>query len=243
MHDDNKFLKVRTYLQRPKTSFSPNAVLLDGEKYIFQIYLLKIPGEFRADLEHHLPKEQNKYLFNDIAPCVNKNIRAKKYSYNPDTQVKSYQPTATITAAPGVVAQSNNTNQGNNNNQGNNTNQTNNTNQGGSSNNQSGKNKLTCNICGKKNHRMSQCKTYKSGPEMRDMLQQLGRCDQCLLNSKDHLANCRSLASPCRVCGDTTHYSITCDGGQHPGSWVTKMAKPNNNQSVTKTVTQTLNSN
>ena len=78
---------------------------------------------------------------------------------------------------------------------------------------------------------------------MRKMLQQIGRCDQCLLHSKDHLANCRSLASPCRTCGSTAHYSITCDGGQHPGSWVTKMAKPNNNQSVTKTVTQTLNSN
>ena len=201
------------------------------EQFLVQIYFLKIPGEFRGDLENDLPKEESRYNWKDIAPCVNKNIRAKKYSYNPDTPVKSYEPTTTVTATPGVVAQSSSTNQGDN------------TNQGGISNNQSGRTKLTCNICGKRNHRMSQCKTYKSGSEMRKMLQQIGRCDQCLLHSKDHPANCRSLASPCRTCGSTAHYSITCDGGQHPGSWVTKMTKPNNNQPVTKTVTQTLNSN
>ena len=78
---------------------------------------------------------------------------------------------------------------------------------------------------------------------MRKMLQQMGKCDQCLLNSKDHPNKYRRLLSPCRVCGAMTHFSITCDGNEHPGSWVIKMFKPNNNSTNpnTKTVTQTQN--
>ena len=73
------------------------------------------------------------------------------------------------------------------------------------------------------------------------MLQQLGRCDQCLLDSKDHPDKCRTMLTPCKVCGDMTPFCITCDGNQHPGSWIIKMCKPNNSQSNSKTVTQTPN--
>ena len=133
-------------------NFAANILRLNltQEQLLVQIYLLKIPGEFRADLEHHLPKEQSKYLFNDIAPCVNKNIRAKKYSYSPDTQVNSYPPTAMITATPGVVVQSRNTNQGSN------------PNQGGSGYSQSGKHKQKqCYICGQTTHYMGTAERIK----------------------------------------------------------------------------------
>ena len=221
MNDLNKhFIDMR--------NFAANIIRLNltQEQLLVQIYLLKIPGDFRADLENHLPKDQNKYLFKDIAPCVNKNIRAKKYSYSPDTQVNSYPPTASITATPGVIVQSGTPTQG------------------GSGSGHNGKHKpKQCHICGKVGHTMGFCRTYKKGPEMRKMLQQLSRCDQCLQLSKDHLNKCRTLSSPCKTCGDSTHFSITCDGNQHPGSWITKMCNPNNSQtnSNTKTVTQTAN--
>ena len=82
-----------------------------------------------------------------------------------------------------------------------------------------------CHICGQMGHNMGFCRMYKKGPKMRERLQQLGRCDQCLQQSKDHSEMCRTLSSPCKTCGDLTHFSITCDGTPHPGSWIVKMKK------------------
>ena len=82
-----------------------------------------------------------------------------------------------------------------------------------------------CYICGKKNHRMNQCRTYNRGPVMREKLRQLGRCDQCLLDSKSHSDKCRIISNHCKHYGSRRHFGVTCDGTPHPGSWIVRMKK------------------
>ena len=199
---------------------------LSQEELLVQIYLLKIPGSFRADLENHLPKDKTSYLFRDIAPFVNKNIRAKKYRHNPEATVTNYISNTSVTATPGIVQRSNTGH--NNNTDQNNTNTQKKTN----SNSKNGaipkKQQYSCFICGSTNHKPGKCKQYQWGPQMRKALQQKGTCDQCLLKAVNHGSSCRTLNNTCEVCGSSQHVNITCDGNQHPGSWVLKLFKSNN---------------
>ena len=82
-----------------------------------------------------------------------------------------------------------------------------------------------CYICGSKTHNLGHCTSYRWGGEMHMVLRHQGKCDQCLLIISEHTDKCRKLRGPCRVCGDETHFSITCDGTPHPGSWVVRMNK------------------
>ena len=204
-------------------NFAANIMRLNitFEEFLVQVYLLKIPGEFRANLEHNLPKDKSRYLFKDLTPCVNTTIRSKKYNPGQNIQVNTYPAGSDVTATPGVVNQPN-------------------TNKHKGSRYGKGHKKIEhCIICGKGDHTMGNCETYKKGPEMRKKLQEMGRCDQCLQLATKHKAECRVLSGSCKTCGDNTHFHITCDGNKHPGSWLRKMCSKD---PTTKTVTQTVNS-
>ena len=82
--------------------------------------------------------------------------------------------------------------------------------------------KLKCRLCERRGHTIGNCMTYGKGKETRDKLQQSGFCDKCLMRYQDHPEVCRVLSSPCKTCGDFTHFTMTCDGTKHPGSWIIK---------------------
>ena len=65
---------------------------------------------------------------------------------------------------------------------------------------------------------------YKHGKEMREILKRLDRCDACLNKKQHHLKKCyninRGKRPKCCYCGKVDHETITCDGGEHSGSWI-----------------------
>ena len=76
---------------------------LDLEEFLCHMYLLKIPGSFRSDLETHLPKEKHKFKFEDIAPHVNQKVRVKRYKHEVTAALAPMQTNYRITATPGIV--------------------------------------------------------------------------------------------------------------------------------------------
>ena len=61
---------------------------------------------------------------------------------------------------------------------------------------------------------------------MRNILRKLDRCDVCLQRKQHHKNKCynitRGQRPRCYYCGKRDHETITCDGGKHPGSWISK---------------------
>ena len=80
------------------------------------------------------------------------------------------------------------------------------------------RNYVPCELCGKHGHLMHECNQFKHGPEVRQKLKNLNRCDACLIHKNDHV-ECPKLMKQCPKCYSNLHYSITCDG-KHPGSWI-----------------------
>ena len=80
-----------------------------------------------------------------------------------------------------------------------------------------------CCICDQKGHPYWRCFQYKHGLEVRKRLQELGRCDACLVHAKEHGPTCIGIYPPnCQKCQSPEHHTITCDGAfyGHPGSCV-----------------------
>ncbi|CAL4110922.1 unnamed protein product, partial [Meganyctiphanes norvegica] len=78
-----------------------------------------------------------------------------------------------------------------------------------------------CPLCDKQ-HLINHCMETKHGPEMREKLKSLDRCDACLVTKDQHDTSCIEIKEPCRYCKNKGHYHITCDGKIHPGSWLIK---------------------
>ena len=81
--------------------------------------------------------------------------------------------------------------------------------------------RTACQVCDKF-HLMVHCEEFKHGPEMREKLKELNRCDACLVKKEQHGEKCLELRFPCRYCKSKEHEAITCDGKNHPGSWLKK---------------------
>ena len=193
---------------------------LDLEEFLCHMYLLKIPGSFRSDLETHLPKDKHKFKFEDIAPFVNNNVRVKRYKHEVVAALAPMQTNYQVTATPGIV-------------QGGKTGSTfssNPTNATGAipKDRKRSSQYLICYICKSPGHKAGKCRAFTWGPGMRAKLQELGRCDCCLLPEKEHKATCRPLHNySCNQCNQHGHINITCDGKPHPGSWVIKSYQTN----------------
>ena len=81
---------------------------------------------------------------------------------------------------------------------------------------------MYCYICCKKGHIAAYCHSYACGPNMRTRLQELGRCDACLILENVHDTTCRTENVECAKCKGFGHMAITCNGEKHPGSWILK---------------------
>ena len=79
---------------------------------------------------------------------------------------------------------------------------------------------VNCPLCDR-NHLIVYCDEYKPGEEMRKKLKELNRCDACLVEKDQHGAKCETVY-PCKYCRSKEHETITCDGKNHPGSWIKK---------------------
>ena len=79
--------------------------------------------------------------------------------------------------------------------------------------------RTVCQVCDKF-HLMVYCEEFKHGPEMREKLKELNRCDACLVKKEQHGEKCFEIRFPCRYCKSKEHETITCDGKNHPGSWL-----------------------
>ena len=77
-----------------------------------------------------------------------------------------------------------------------------------------------CWLCEMSGHYFLRCRNYWHGPETREKLKQLNKCDVCLTNENVHGEEC-SWTRFCHKCGQRHHY-ITCAGLQdnHPGSYI-----------------------
>ena len=77
-----------------------------------------------------------------------------------------------------------------------------------------------CWLCGMSGHYFLRCKNYWHGPETRERLKQLNKCDVCLTDENVQGEEC-SWAEFCHKCGQRHHY-ITCAGLQdnHPESYI-----------------------
>ena len=78
---------------------------------------------------------------------------------------------------------------------------------------------ITCELCDKSGNFTHKCRQFKSGPEIRQRLKDLNRCDACLIHKEAHPGECPTLSTECFKCYESTHYHITFDG-KHPGSWL-----------------------
>ena len=92
------------------------------------------------------------------------------------------------------------------------------------------KTKQTCEIC-KEDHKIWQCYHCQHGQEMREVLKKLDRCDACLQKKQHHPNGWYNISwgkrPKCSYCGQVNHESITCDGGEHPGSWIINVRNEN----------------
>ena len=205
------FIKMRNYASNIL------GLNMDLEQFLCHMYFLKIPGSFRSELESHLPKDQHIFRFKDIAPYVNQNVRVKRYRHDVNPSLTPISTNYAVTVTPGIV-------------QGGKTgppDQTYKNSQSGTKPKRRSSEPLICYICNKAGHKAGKCRTFRWGAEMRQQLQQLGRCDSCLLLEKDHSSSCRTISSSCDRCNNTGHINITCDGKPHPGSWILKSYQSN----------------
>ena len=62
---------------------------------------------------------------------------------------------------------------------------------------------------------------------MRQRLRDIGRCDACTIKEADHGTVCPTADHYCDNCGSLGHYRMTCNGLEHPGSWILAKAKAN----------------
>ena len=77
-----------------------------------------------------------------------------------------------------------------------------------------------CWLCKMSGHYYLRCRNYWHGPETREKLKQLNKCDVCLTNENVHGEEC-SWEEFCHKCGQK-HHPITCAGlrDNHPGSYI-----------------------
>ena len=77
-----------------------------------------------------------------------------------------------------------------------------------------------CQICGDSQHWLKFCQVKPHGKEMRDHLKSLNMCDACLTHKDRHGIKCIEMRYQCKNCKSYEHETITCDGSNHPGSWI-----------------------
>ena len=211
---------------------------LTQEQLLTHIYLLQIPGSVRTELHNNLDKDLHKFTFDDIAGAVSALNTATSWQLNQTTDETQgaqacalvVSPTDELTAIPGLVRTDKALSAGPKPE----TNDNNSSHRGkgrgfgrggrgrGGGQSQDRLKNMKCYICNGEGHRAHGCTQYNYGPEMRCRLQELGRCDACLISEKDHTSSCRSEKSICNNCGGLGHLTITCDGRTHPGSWILK---------------------
>ena len=216
---------------------------LTAEEILAHIYLLQIPGSVRADLESRFPVDTKEVTFQVIGAAVNSLKRANGYQLNQKqagypTNVMLGTPNFEITAVPGLIGGNKNTPAGNKpDTQAHNPKQNQRGGRGrgkprgsgfrgargrGGSQPPTQHRNLLCFICEKEGHIGGYCTHYTWGPDMRRRLQEIGRCDACLMLERDHKNGCKTKDLHCETCGGMGHYPMTCDGRGHPGSWVLK---------------------
>lgn len=214
---------------------------LTTEELLTQFYLIQLPGTLRSAIEDRLTTEVGKTTFTLLTPIVSKVSRHKRFDdkYSVET-ISCDLGSSEITAAAGFAKTkvlSPGSDQGRPPNpQPTNTHPTEHPNgrgrggrgrgrgaRGGAG-GRDGDVPYSCYICDRTGHLADFCKTYPRGPKLRERLKYLNRCDACHVPAQEHKEVCATFFDKCKYCGRQGHLSTTCDGKQHPGSYILNSA-------------------
>ena len=203
---------------------------LDVKELLATMHMMKIPGSYRSELERSLASANKvRYTFADLDSHMEEMFRIHGHRL---AGVSEPKPAAIVAKLGGVgrgekpsnsdsQAASNSADpvkpvRGRGRSRGRGA-----RGRGGHSPGNSQSTIITCELCNKNGHFTHTCRNYKNGPEVRQRLRDLNRCDACIIRKDQHPDECPNMDKICHRCYTPNHFAITCDG-KHPGSWIKK---------------------